>query len=219
MFTFLYLVAAFLQDYPLISSIFLTGATLTRSTGSIGVILPFLTILRRLKHNISRCLSCFSAIFNILTIFIVFLLVSVIPIVALTIWKPYENYCLSRLDTDLLIPPWCYQEFPNIYNYIQKKYWSVGFGMIFERPWYLGAVSLFTNQLFVLILYRCLTSNFLTLGFYNKKVGVVDVFKNVNFLPHAYIFIINMVLVLFMANSEINSRVASTWPFYYFAFA
>jgi len=38
-------------------------------------------------------------------------------------------------------------------------------------------------------------------------------------LPHAYIFIINMIIVLLTANSEINSRVASTCPFYFYAFS
>lgn len=38
-------------------------------------------------------------------------------------------------------------------------------------------------------------------------------------LPHAYFFIVNMLMVLFMANAEINSRVASSCPFYFYAFS
>ena len=44
-------------------------------------------------------------------------------------------------------------------------------------------------------------------------------FQNLVMLPHAYIFIINMIIVLLTANSEINSRVASTCPFYFYAFS
>ena len=93
--------------------------------------------------------------------------------------------------------------------------------MFLERPWYLSAVSIFTNQLFLLILCRTILGhkcNFLFLGLQEKKESS-DVFRNHKLLPHAYIFIANMVIVMFLANSEINARVASTCPFYYFAFS
>jgi len=38
-------------------------------------------------------------------------------------------------------------------------------------------------------------------------------------LPHAYIFLLNMLIVFLIANMEINSRVASTCPFYFLAFS
>ena len=43
----------------------------------------------------------------------------VIPIVIIVYWKPYEMYCLSRLDTTLKVPDWCWDTFPNVYNYVQ----------------------------------------------------------------------------------------------------
>lgn len=46
-----------------------------------------------------------------------------------------------------------------------------------------------------------------------------NVFTNLCLLPHALVLIANMLLVLLFANSEINSRVAGTCPFYYYAFA
>ena len=36
-------------------------------------------------------------------------------------------------------------------------------------------------------------------------------------LPHAYILIINLIVVFMLANTEINARVASTCPFYFYA--
>jgi len=37
-----------------------------------------------------------------------------------------------------------------------------------------------------------------------------DVFKSLALLPFAYVFMLNMLLCIFVANSEINARVAST---------
>lgn len=95
-----------------------------------------------------------------------------------------------------------------------------------ERHWYLLATSLFTNQLSFYMLYRSISGlgllHFLTLGF----IQTVDtqpesksksVFTNLTILPHAYIFFANILIVFFLANSEINSRVASTCPFFYMA--
>lgn len=38
-------------------------------------------------------------------------------------------------------------------------------------------------------------------------------------LPHGYIFVISMTTVFLMANTEINARVASTCPFYFYAWS
>ena len=169
LFTFLYLVGSYFSDFPLFCSAFLAAATFTRSTGSLLILIPGLTILQRFKSNMfGGCTGFLRAITNVMSGIIIILGVAIVPIVTVTIWKPYENYCLSRLDTDLDVPSWCYQEFPNVYKYIQAKFWKVGFGMFLERPWYLTAVSLFTNQLFLLILYRCLSKNFFTLGLLSK---------------------------------------------------
>ena len=40
-----------------------------------------------------------------------------------------------------------------------------------------------------------------------------------NIIPHAWYFFGQIMLVLAMANADINSRVASTIPFYYWAAA
>ena len=46
-----------------------------------------------------------------------------------------------------------------------------------------------------------------------------DVFTSLALLPHAYIFMLNMLICIFLANSEINSRVAFTQPYYFLAFS
>lgn len=46
------------------------------------------------------------------------LLIAGVPFLTITIWKPYELYCLSRLDTAEAVPSWCWDSFPNLYQYI-----------------------------------------------------------------------------------------------------
>ena len=47
--------------------------------------------------------------------------------------------------------------------------------------------------------------------------AVNHVFENMVLLPHFLMLAVNLMIVLMFANSEINSRVASTCPFYYMA--
>ena len=156
------------------------------------------------------------------------ILLMISPVIVISFWKPYEMYCLSRLDTTHVVPEWCWSTFPDIYGYIQKLYWKVGFLGFLDRPWYLLATSLATNQLFFYIFYRTLKGHgylsFITLGALKTHKGEpigrkTDVFCNLALLPHAIVFIANMLIVLVMANSEINARVASTCPFYFYAFS
>ena len=163
-----------------------------------------------------------------MTIFLIILVVGIIPIITITSWKPFELYCLPRIElenSDEQLPAWCLDSIPNVYNYIQVVYWKVGWLGFLDRPWYLMATSLFTNQLFFYILYRCIRGfgpvSFFTLGVFNpgEKDNQTSIFNNRNMLPHAYIFLVNMTVVLLLANSEINSRVASTCPFYFYAFS
>lgn len=72
-------------------------------------------------------------------------LIIVLPIVAVTMWKPYEMYCLSRLDTFNEVPSWCFDKFPSVYGYVQDVYWDVGFLKFVDRYWYLFVTALFTN--------------------------------------------------------------------------
>lgn len=82
----------------------------------------------------------------------------VLPIVVINIWKPYELYCLSRLDTYMEAPQWCMNSLPNVYSHIQALYWEVGFLKFLERPWYLFATSLFTSSLFLYMVGRLLAA-------------------------------------------------------------
>jgi hypothetical protein len=156
------------------------------------------------------------------------LLMMISPIFVISFWKPYEMYCLSRLDTTLEVPPWCYDKYPNVYSHIQKLYWNTSFLGFLDRPWYLFCTSLFTNQFFLYVIYRMISGhsplNFFTLNVFKSHQGESndeksDVFRNRGMYALGLVFILNMLLVLLMGNSEINSRVASTCPFYFYALA
>jgi hypothetical protein len=140
-------------------------------------------------------------------------------------WKPYEMYCLSRLDTDLEVPEWCWEEMPNVYSYVQKKYWTVGFLESFKREPYLILVSMLsTNFAFFYIAFRFVSSHglfdFVTLSLFKTHKAQVEqvatnVFTNRCLTPHFWVMFANLMIVLFYANIEINARVASTCIYYY----
>jgi hypothetical protein len=52
-----------------------------------------------------------------------------------------------------------------------------------------------------------------------KYIKQESFYKNPALVPFAWNFIINQTLIIVYANIEINSRVASTNPVYYWAFA
>lgn len=113
------------------------------------------------KSMIRRTYGCLHSAFKGCKYFMILLFLEaaglVLPFVIVNLWKPYEMYCLSRLDSYLEVPPWCMKTVPNLYSHIQAVYWDVGFLKFLERPWYLFATSLFTSGLFFYMLLRLIT--------------------------------------------------------------
>jgi len=107
-------------------------------------------------------LKGFKYMLFVMGILIIFVL---LPVITIDMWKPYEMYCLARLDTYLKVPDWCMDTFPSVYGHIQGVYWDVGLFSFFQRHWYLFVTSLFTNQLFIYVLYRIVKSQGLTCFF------------------------------------------------------
>ena len=64
---------------------------------------------------------------------------------------------------------------------------------------------------------------FFTLGIFGsgpeKSKADQDVLENVESVPHIWYMSLQLTLVLLYANADINSRVASTLPIYFWAFA
>ena len=169
LFTFLELISLFIlgrdpNTFQVLLSAFVIGlSTATRSTGSLCTIVPLFFMIHKIWNNLfgppksgifKKIVSFAFGISYFVVSALLILIAGIIPIITITIWKPYENYCLSRLDTSIEVPSWCFDEIPNVYNYIQQKFWDVEIGGFLKRPWYLTAVSLFTNQLFLLMLMR-----------------------------------------------------------------
>ena len=89
-------------------------------------------------------------------------------------------------------------------------------------------VAIAMNVIYMSMTYRVASSQpkaFFSLGIFgkseekkdeNKKISVLD---SVESVPHIWYMAIQLTLVLLYANADINSRVASTLPIYYWGFA
>lgn len=113
-------------------------ASFVRSTGSLNLIYPIYYTLHKLvrnwgallkpdqKYKSGCCPRCRNFNQGVKFVYFMILLLGmilVIPAFTITVWKPYEMYCLSRLNTYAEVPTWCYNDFPNLYDYVQKTYW------------------------------------------------------------------------------------------------
>ena len=153
------------------------------------------------------------------------------PLIIIVYWKPYELHCGMRFERNWQgpIPEWCYDKLPNVYTYIQLKYWENRFlGFLYRGPEnFLVAIP--TNVLYITMTYRVAKSHskaFFSLGIFGSKseeneerVEKKDVLRSAESIPHIWYMAIQLTLVLLYANADINSRVASTLPIYYWGFA
>lgn len=226
----------------LLASVLWSFGTMIRFNGCYTVVIPLFFALHKLIRNffdlevakvpLTGCRGCLSSFLKgakyLFYMQVTLFAMVIFPLFIVSIWKPYEIYCLSRLDTDWPVPDWCWDEFlPNVYSYVQAKYWHVGFGKFMERPWYLLATSLFTNQLFLYVIYRqastqglkrLLTLNLYESGkFFQPERTRQDAFYSKAMVPHFWVLVLNLLTVLLFANTEINARVGSTCVFYFIA--
>lgn len=93
--------------------------------------------------------------------------------------------------------------FPNIYSYVQEKYWNVGLFNYFQR----------SNSIFILIgLPAILLSIYGIISQYNSKWGLTQ-------LGIYMSFIILVLTTITMTNLQSSTRFFSTHPFFYFILA
>lgn len=153
-------------------------------------------------------------------------MIVLLPLWVVVIWKPYMIHCEPKLDRADAVPEWCLDSFPNVYSHIQRVYWDVKpFGFLY-RPTNHIFTALPMNFVFFYICYRVISEQprgFLTFGLGGDKIpeGIkkASIFSQKEILPHAYYMMFQLGLVIYAANIDINSRVASTIPFYYWAVA
>jgi phosphatidylinositol glycan class V len=194
-------------------------ATCTRSTGVLMSVFVAFFMLNKMLLRADRFCKLFKYIlfswFAALTMFL--------PLWVVVYWKPYLLHCETKLERSNEIPPWCLNALPNVYNHIQFVYWDNQlFGMLYRKLDNF-LVSIPMNVLFFYFMYRVLASqalSFFSLGLLGrKKETLTDFFGNAQLVPHVWYFAVQLLLVMLFANADINSRVASTCPFYFWAFA
>lgn len=117
-----------IQNHKVIlSALILSMCTITRSTGTLCAAVPlYYTGHKIVREIISGKPSLLKGAKYVFTILITVIIVGAIPVLTITSWKPYELYCLSRLEQengDHQLPEWCLESIPNVYTYIQKVYW------------------------------------------------------------------------------------------------
>jgi len=121
-----------------VAMFFFNIATMTRSTGMLHAIIPVFYTAHKMVRVwfkltkpgnepktgcLNRCRRFNKSVKYLFLTMGVADMVVFVPILTITVWKPYEMYCLSRLDTYYEVPGWCYDRIPNVYNYIQSAYW------------------------------------------------------------------------------------------------
>jgi hypothetical protein len=148
-----------------------------------------------------------------------------LPLWVIVYWKPYVLHCETKLERSNEISEWCLKPLPNVYNYIQYIYWDNMLLGVFQRKPENFLVCIPMNVIFFFIISKVFkaqgASFILTLGLWRNKVEKTSqsIFEMPAIIPHFWCFTVHLSLILFFANAEINSRVASTIPFYYWAVA
>ena len=115
----------------------------------------------------------------------------------LVVYIGYKVYCIG--DTQ---PEWCNGKFPNVYSYVQAKYWQVGF----LRSW-IGNERVFGSALWFSIPFNVL-----------GVASIIGLMQNHDWkkvIQYVIYFIALLLTVALVANVEINTRVCASAPIIY----
>jgi phosphatidylinositol glycan class V len=143
----------------------------------------------------------------------------------------YRTFCLAPAVFGDIVPDWCDNTIPSIYNHVQSKYWNVGFlrywtpsqapnillaapvlSLIFTFGWYhLQAV---VPGLVATILHIIIPNPKLV-----TSVPSSDPFLNLTLTPHVIHGVLLSAILLFAAHTQIALRLAASMPLTYWAAA
>jgi hypothetical protein len=173
---------------------------MTRTTGillSVFILFPMLLKLYKTKHccRIFKYLmaSWFCALFILLPAFVVQIVV------------PYEMHCDPKIDRTNAVPVWCLDSLPNLYSHIQTLYWDNRlFGFMYRQ------LDNFLVSLPTFIVIAALTVSLSKELWSQSQQWTVSA-------AHLVYLVVSMLLVLLYANTDINGRVASAIPLYFWA--
>ena len=131
-------------------------STLTRSTGVLLSIFIAFFIGNAILIRTDRCCATFRSI----TIAIICICIMFMPLIIIVYWRPYYLHCGVRYERDWQgpYPEWCYDDFPNVYTYIQLKYWDNRFLGFLYRPLNNLITSIAMNIIYLAMTLRMMTS-------------------------------------------------------------
>lgn len=190
-------------------------ANMTRSVGILSLIIVSLSMCKRLWGQMNCC-----KIYKVLVMSWCAAVMIILPTIVIQMIRPYQLQCMVKLDrTDNELAPWCLMEWPNVFVYIQQVYWNNKVGAIFDRKFeqVLSSVPMF-------VIFFILSGQFIwkkVMGLFgstllsNDKKSMNQVMRRSGSGRHFIYFAVSILLCLIFANAEINSRVASVCPIYY----
>jgi len=120
---------------------------------------------------------------------------------AFTIYIGYTLYCKNTEQ----IPEWCNAKLPNMYSFIQEKYWQVGF----LKTW-ISNERVFRSAMWFSIPYNLLA-----------VISVIQVLRKYSLqmiIPYVVYFVFLVLTVALIANAEINTRVCASAPVVYWVY-
>lgn len=122
-------------------------------------------------------------------------------------------------------PPWCYRRIPLIYNYVQEKYWNVGF----LRYWEIAQIPNFLIALPIIALLSWSCTIYLwhqsQLILHKEGPSITDTalrskaFLNTDLLPHSIHALTLTSWITFAAHVQILLRLAPSMPYLYWSAA
>ena len=210
---------AFYKNDFLLASLFWALASATRSNGIVLIGFFFYDLLRAFVFGNRKLSSLIIKLFKT----IIYSSISISTFLGFQYYA-YSIYCLIDNPTR----PWCKSKIPNIYSFVQKEYWNVGWFNYYT-------VNNIPNFLFALPIIiicgsACITYfesdhlRFISLGLFKSNVNMKDkklhkFFYDDRVLPHIYLLIFMLGYNLFVAHVQIITRVFTFMPVLYWFMA
>jgi GPI mannosyltransferase 2 len=197
----------------ILSTIFFTLATATRSNGSLLFIFPLSFYVNAVI--VSWINGTFQLSKTIKELFFLGIqgFIQATPIFSVLIYG-YSLYCNDVKS------PYCSALFPNIYNYIQKEYWNVGLFLYWEPkqiPNFLLAMPMILISVTGIAKY--LKADFrrvISFGAICKEGEIKKGYLANNLIfPFMFYWGINLVILVFIANVQIITRMVCSLPAIY----
>lgn len=219
LFTFVGLYA-FYSKQRFIASLIWALASLTRSNGIVLIGFFFYDLLLALFSANNSILTGSMIITKLFTTAI-YSLISLSGFLGFQYFA-YTQFCLK----DSSLRPWCVVKIPNIYSFVQKEYWNVGFFNYFtinQIPNFLFALPMIIICSSACFLYfESDHLRFISLGLHrrkNKRAKSLKLFYDDQMLPHIYLLIFMLLYNVFVAHVQIITRLFTFMPVVYWFMA